>query len=101
LGTDRKERIKKYYRYLYNKESAKFVIPREIKQKFETFQRKFGSSVDELNNEDYKKYLELEKLKKTTGNEIAPNHPLLMELNQKLQKRLTPEEEAKLDEMSA
>lgn len=44
--------------------------------------------------------MELEKLKKATGNEIAPNHPLLVELNQKLQKRLTPEEEAKLDEMS-
>lgn len=56
--------------------------------------------MDELNNEDYKKYLELEKLKKTSGYEIAPNHPLLLELNEKLQRRLTPEEEAKLDEMS-
>lgn len=76
------------------------MIPKEFKKNFQTFQRKFGSSVDELNNEDYKKYLELERLKKTSGNEIAPNHPLLVELNQKLQKRLTPEEEAKLDEMS-
>ena len=47
--------------------------------------------MDELNNEDYKKYLELERLKKTTGNEIEPTHPLLIELNKKLQKTLTEE----------
>lgn len=59
LGTNRKLRIRKYYRYLYNKENSKFVVPKEFKKNFETFQRKFGSSVDELSNEDYKKYLEL------------------------------------------
>lgn len=53
-----------------------------------------------MTNEDYKKYLELERLKKNTGNEIAPNHPLVLELNEKLQLRFTPEEEAKLNQMS-
>jgi len=100
LGTNRKMRIKKYYRYLSNKESAKFVVPKEFKKNLQTFQRKFGSSVDELNNEDYKKYLELERLKKSTGNEVEPTHPLVVELNKKLRKTLTQEEEDKLDEMS-
>lgn len=93
-------RIKKYYRYLSNKESSKFVVPKEFKKNLQTFQRKFGSSVDELNNEDYKKYLELERLKKSTGNEVEPTHPLVVELNKKLRKTLTQEEEDKLDEMS-
>jgi hypothetical protein len=56
--------------------------------------------VDELTNEDYKKYLELQKLKKATGNELEPSHPLVVELNKKLQRRLTAEEEAKMDEMA-
>ena len=81
LGTNRKERIKKYYRYLANKESAKFVVPKEFKKNLQTFQRKFGSSVDELTNEDYKKYLELQRLKKVTGNEVEPTHPVVLELN--------------------
>lgn len=89
LGTNRKERIKKYYRYLHNKEMSKFVVPKEFKKNFQTFQRRFGSSVDELTNEDYKKYLELQRLKKSTGNEVEPMHPLVVELNEKLKRTLT------------
>jgi hypothetical protein len=76
------------------------VVPKEFKKNLETFQRKFGSSPDELTNEDYKKYLELQRLKKATGNEVEPTHPLVVELNQKLQKRLSAEEEAKMNEMA-
>ena len=75
-------------------------MPKEFKKNLQTFQRKFGSSVDELTNEDYKKYLDLQRLKKATGNEVEPTHPLVVELNEKLQRRLTPEEEAKMDEMA-
>ena len=39
-------------------------------------------------------------MKKAVGNEIEPTHPLLLELNEKLQRRLTDEEEAKMEEMS-
>jgi hypothetical protein len=42
-----------------------------------------------LNNEDYAKFLELERLKKSTGNEVEPNHPLIIELNKKLKRTLT------------
>lgn len=76
------------------------MVPKEFKKNLQTFQRKFGSSVDELTNEDYKKYLDLQRLKKATGNEVEPTHPLVVELNEKLQRRLTPEEEAKMDEMA-
>ena len=31
------------------KENNKIVIPKDFKEKFKTFQRKFGTSVDELN----------------------------------------------------
>jgi hypothetical protein len=56
-------------------------VPKEFKKNLQTFQRKFGSSVDELTNEDYKKYLDLQRLKKATGNEVEPTHPLVVELN--------------------
>lgn len=55
-------------------------------------QRKFGTTVDELNVEDYNKYVELEKLKKTLGSEIDPNHPLAIELDSKLKNKWTEEE---------
>ncbi len=42
----------------------------------------------------------MQRLKKAVGNEIEPTHPLLLELNEKLQRRLTDEEEAKMEEMS-
>ena len=57
------------------------MVPKEFKKNLQTFQRKFGSSVDELTNEDYKKYLDLQRLKKATGNEVEPTHPLVVELN--------------------
>ena len=49
-----------------------------------TFQRKFGTSPDELNEDDYKKYLEVQKLKKLWGKDIDLKHPLLMEIKSKL-----------------
>jgi hypothetical protein len=56
-----------------------------------TFQRKFGTSLEELNEEDYQKYLELEKLKKISGNELENTHPLILELDKKLNKQVSPE----------
>ena len=35
------------------------TIPKEYKQRFLTLQKKFGTIPEELNEEDYKKYLEL------------------------------------------
>lgn len=63
-----------------------------------TYQRKFGSSVDELNEEYYQKYLEVEKLKKLWGKDIDTRHPLLIEIKSKLEISLSEEEIAAMDE---
>lgn len=57
IGSNRKLRIRQYRRYKWIKEESKFVIPKDFKKKLMTYQRKFGTNVDELNEEDYQKYL--------------------------------------------
>ena len=49
IGSNRKVRVHQYQRYKWLKENNKIVIPKDFKEKFKTFQRKFGTSVDELN----------------------------------------------------
>jgi len=48
LGSGRVPKIKKYRRYKMLKEEKKVIIPKDYKQKLVTFQRKFGTSVDEF-----------------------------------------------------
>lgn len=78
LGSGTKERIRKFHRYYWTKESRRLVIPKDYKKRLVTMQRKFGTSVDEFADEDYQKFLEVEKLKKLWGKDIDTRHPLLL-----------------------
>lgn len=48
LGSGKVERIRKFHRYYYEKEATKLIIPKEFKKKLTTYQRKFGTTVDEF-----------------------------------------------------
>ena len=101
IGSNRRMRIKKYKRHIHMKEMKMVKISKEYKDNFRTFQKKFGNSVNELSNEDYKKYVELEGLKKTLGDELEPTHPLLVELKGKMKSNFSEEDLQKVREMSA
>ena len=78
IGSGRKIKMHQYQRYRWIQEHKRIVIPKDYKQKLITFQRKFGTSVDQFDDEDYEKYLEVEKLKKLWGREMDTKHPLLL-----------------------
>ena len=44
LGMGKKEKIKHHKRYIYSKEQKKILIPKEFKNTFKTFQRRFGAT---------------------------------------------------------
>lgn len=46
IGSGKVERIRKFHRYYYEKESKKMLIPKDFKKKLITNQRRFGTSVD-------------------------------------------------------
>ena len=46
LGSGKKEFIHQYQRYKWLKKADKIVIPKDFKDRFQTYQRKFGTSVD-------------------------------------------------------
>ena len=58
IGEGKVTRIKNYQRYYWTEKARKVIIPKEFKKTLKTLQRKFGTSVEELNEEDYQKYLE-------------------------------------------
>ena len=49
IGSGTKVKRHKHERYEWLKEADKLVIPKDYRQKLMTFQRKFGTSIDELN----------------------------------------------------
>ncbi len=57
LGTGRRPYTRKYDRYRWIEENDKIVIPKDFKKQLFVNQRKFGTSLDEFNEEDYQKYL--------------------------------------------
>ena len=57
IGSGRKTKIHQYQRYQWMKRGNTLVIPKDFKQKFKTYQKGFGKSVEEFNEEDYQKYL--------------------------------------------
>ncbi len=92
LRTKPVKRVKGYKASLNRKMINKVVIPQDFKKKFQTYQRKFGTSVDELNEEDYQKYLQLETLRRESTTELDPEHPLVKEIEEKLNPSV-PEEQ--------
>ena len=100
IGSGRVEKVHKYRRYKLLQEEKKIVIPKEYRQKLITFQRKFGTSVEEFGQEDYNKYIELERLKKLWGKEVDTKHPLLIEISGKLDLGMSEEEISMMEEMA-
>ena len=98
IGEGKKEKIKHYQRYYWNKDARKMLIPKDFRKTLQTHQRKFGTSVEELDNDDYQKYLESEKLRRSMGKEVDRSHPLLAEIEGKLRRRIDPEEMARYEE---
>lgn len=98
LGQGKVDRIRKFHRYYYQQQARKIIIPKEFKKNLMTFQRKFGNRVEEFSEEDYQKFLEVEKLKKLWGKDVDTRHPLLLEIEGKLNIALSPEELAAMEE---
>jgi hypothetical protein len=98
IGSGKVERIRKFHRYYIQEQARKIIIPKEFKKNMMTFQRRFGTSVDEFAEEDYQKFLEVEKLKKLWGKDVDNRHPLLLEIEAKLNIALTPDELAAMEE---
>jgi hypothetical protein len=98
IGSKRVEHIRQYRRYQWVKDMNKLVIPKDFRKKLMTNQRRFGASLDEFNEEDYQKYLEVEKLKKLWGKDVDTRHPLLLEIESKLSVTLSEEEIAAMEE---
>lgn len=48
IGSGRIERIRRYRRYYFNQQAQRLVVPKDFKKKLMTYQRKFGTSVDEF-----------------------------------------------------
>jgi hypothetical protein len=65
------------------------IVPKDYRKRLLTFQKKFGNTVEEFSEEDYQKYLEVEKLKKLWGKDVDTKHPLLLEIKSKLDISLT------------
>lgn len=59
FGSGRKEKIRHHHRYRWTQESKRLVVPKEFRQRLITYQKKFGSTVEEFSEEDYQKYLEV------------------------------------------
>jgi len=57
IGSGRKPLIHRYHRYQWIQKADRLVIPKSYRQKLMTYQRRFGTSVDEFNEEDYQKYM--------------------------------------------
>ncbi len=74
------------------------LVPKDYRKQLLTFQKKFGNSVEEFSEEDYQKYLEVEKLKKLWGKDVDTKHPLLLEIKSKLDISLTEEEMSALNQ---
>lgn len=98
IGSGKVERIRKFHRYYMQQEAGKIIIPKDFKKNLQTFQRRFGTTVDEFAEEDYQKYLEVEKLKKLWGKDVDNKHPLLLEIEKKLDIALSPEEMSAMEE---
>ena len=56
VGSKPKKQIKKYRMTMIRNQNDKYYVPREWREKLMTRQRPFGKSIEELNEEDYKKY---------------------------------------------
>jgi hypothetical protein len=80
IGSGKKEMVRKFHRQYLLKESRRLVIPKDFKKTLSTYQRKFGTSVDEFAEADYQKFVEVEKLKKMWGKDMDTRHPLLLEI---------------------
>jgi hypothetical protein len=98
LGSGKVERRRKFHRYFYEQEAKKVLIPKDFKKRLVTNQRKFGTSVDEFAEQDYQKFLEVEKLKRLWGKDVDTKHPLLLEIEGKLSLALSPEEVQAMEE---
>lgn len=64
LGSGKRSTDRYRKRDLDHAKAFRFKVPRNFKEKLITCQKPFGIEVDELNQEDYGKLLELKRMKK-------------------------------------